>query len=147
MHNCQNMSQYQLLSKYYLHELNCCPAGGGLDGVPKLDPPPPPNDGADPEAMDPKVGALAAAPKAGAAPAAEPKVGAFAAAAPKVEEAPKDEPPPKAEPEAAPPIAGAAPNAGEDPNPAEAPNAGGDPKLAAPPNPVAGLVGVLALFC
>ena len=83
----------------YLQELNCWPAGGGLDGAPPPNPPPPEPKAGVELAMDPKVGAFAAAPKAGAAAAADPN----------------EEPPPNEE-------AAPAPNAGEAPNPA------GDPK-------------------
>merc|ERR1719188_534836 len=109
----------------YLRELNCCPAGGGLEGVPDppKPPPPPPKAGADPEAIDPKVGALAALPKAGGL----------------LETLPNVDPPPP--PPNVDPIDGAAPKLADDPK------AGGDPKVAAPPNPAAGFVGVLLLFC
>ena len=113
---------------FYLQELNCCPAGGGLEGFPDPDPPnPPPKDGADPEAMDPNVGALAALPKVGALPDTLPNV---------------DPPPPNVAP-----MDGAAPKLDVDPKAGGEPNAGGDPKVAAPPNPAEGLVGVLLLFC
>ena len=112
----------------YLHELNCCPAGGGL-----VDPPPPPkalpldpkagdepaiepNAGAEDEAIDPKVGAFDEDPNADGAALEDPNVA----------------PPPNAE---APPKPAGDPKAGAEPS------AGGEPKAGAAPNPE-GLVGV-----
>ena len=52
----QLSSHFISVCHLYLQELNCFPAGGGLDGWPNPDPPPPPpKAGAEPVAIEPNV--------------------------------------------------------------------------------------------